>query len=150
VRVSRHQWLRVAAHTRSRRPNTEDLGGVVLGDAAVEQESSGRARAEAATARCIPGAVAHRRAEVAQFVTRTSSHAEGSELFAGILRNAHAKLIGDECLTPEGAAPACDAAGNPQITGEQMVQIVRNESVAGVAPIVLEVETVGPLEVART
>jgi hypothetical protein len=134
--------------------NTEESAGVVLGDAAVEQELVDRIAAVAAPQippGGIPGALGQPTPQnVSDFITQhVLSTSDGKELLSGILRNAHAKLIGDECVTDDGAAPACDAEGNPQITGEQMVQIVRNESVAGVAPIVLEVETVGALEVAK-
>ena len=131
--------------------NTESSAHVILGDAAVEQELV-RLVAEAAAPSMppFPGAVRQPTAdEVAQYVSAMVLNTpEGSDLFAGILRNTHAKLIGDACTT-EPPSMSCDANDNPQITGAQMVQIVRNESVAGVAPIVLEVPRVSALAVAK-
>ena len=134
--------------------NTESSAGVVLGDAAVEQELVDRIAVAAAPQippGGIPGAAGQPTPQnVSDFITQhVLNTGEGTELLSGILRNAHAKLIGDECVAREDGSAACDAEGNPQITGQQMVQIVRNESVAGVEPIVLEVETVGALEVAK-
>jgi hypothetical protein len=131
--------------------NTEDSAHVVLDDSAVEEELV-RLVAEAAAPSMPPfppATGAPTPAAVAQFITaNVLNTAEGADLFAGILRNAHAKLIGDACLV-EPPAMACDADDNPQITGQQMVEIVRNESVAGVAPIVLEVPRVTALAVAK-
>jgi hypothetical protein len=119
--------------------NTEKSAGVVLGDSAVEQELV-RAIADAAapTLPPFPGAARPPTSpEVAQFITdNVLNTSDGADLLGVVLRDAHAKLIGD-------------TDQDPRITGEQIVQIVRNESAGGLEPIVIPVPRIEALAVAK-
>jgi len=72
--------------------------------------------------------------EVRTTVEYVAQHPAGAELLAGVLRDAHAKLIG------ESEAPV-------QITGPELVAIVRSQAVADLPPVELDVPRVGALAV---
>ncbi len=121
--------------------NTEESASVVLGDEELEQalvELVAEAAAPKIPAGTFPGTAEVPSPElVAQYVTdNVLNTKEGSELLAGILRDAHAKLIGD-------------SDEFPTITPEQLVQIVRNEAAAAAPPIIIAVPRVSALAIAK-
>jgi hypothetical protein len=121
--------------------NTESSAGVILGDSELELELVtliAEAAAPSIPAGTFPGTPdAPSPALVAQYVADNVLNTDaGADLVAGFLRDAHAKLIGD---TDE----------NPTITAAQMVQIVRNEAVSNIPPIVIIVPRVSALAIAK-
>jgi hypothetical protein len=120
--------------------NTEDSAKIVLDDSALEAALID-AIADAAAPQLPPFPGAPDRPptpdEVAQYIeANVLNTSAGAELVAGILRDAHAKLIGD-------------SEENPVITSAQMVQITRYEAAAAVPPVELPVPRVGSLAVAK-
>lgn len=107
-----------------------ELARVVLEDDAIRTQIA--TTAAQATAATLGVPVEQVQATVDGYA-RTS---EGAALMSQIVTDAHAKLIG------ERDAPV-------QISAAQLVQLTRNESVAGVPPIELPVEEVGVLDTAR-
>lgn len=112
-----------------------DAATVVLGDSAIKRELVDLI-ATAATEQLAAGDAA------AQATLRTNIDAvatlpEGQALLSDVIRDAHAHLIG--------------AQDEPvQITGQQLVQIVRDERAAALPAITLPVPTITALDVART
>jgi len=110
---------------------TGDLADVVLQDD----------RVKAAVADTIADAVADQRgldkATVRQTIATVADTPQGAALFAKVLHDAHARMIG------ESKAPV-------RITGEQMVQLVRNQIVGDMPAIVLPVPHVSALDRIRT
>lgn len=69
-------------------------------------------------------------------VELVADHPEGQQLFAEIIHDAHAHLIGEQ-------------DGPVQITGEQLVPLVRNEAAAALPPVTLPVPHLTALDIAR-
>ncbi len=69
-------------------------------------------------------------------IDRNSANPQAAEFLADIVADAHARLVG--------------AGGPVQITGPQMVNIVRNQSVAELPAVTLPVEEVAILDTIRT
>lgn len=113
--------------------NTADSASVILGDSAVKQELITVIVDAAAPTLAASGVP---RDEVLATVTLVAETKAGAALLADILRDAHAHLIGD---TDEPV----------QITGPQMVQVVRNDAVVELPPVTLPVPRVGALETAK-
>jgi hypothetical protein len=107
-----------------------DLARVVLRDPAIRHEIA--TVAGQATAQTLGVPPEQIQSEVDN-LARTNA---GAALMSQIVSDAHAKLIG------ERTAPV-------QITGAQLVQLTRNEAVAGLPPVVLPVEEVGVLNTVR-
>lgn len=76
------------------------------------------------------------RAQVNDIVTQVASTSAGAELLGDLLHDAHAYMIGD---TDEPL----------QITGPQMVTIVRDERAAVLPPVTIDVPHLGVLETAK-
>ena len=118
--------------------NTRDAAGVVLGDTAVKREvirivvdATTEALADPATGSPLT------RAQVNDIVIQVVEHPEGAALLGDLLGDAHARLIG--------------ASDEPvQITGPQLVQIVRDERAAVLPPVTIDVPELGVLATART
>jgi len=110
---------------------TGDLASVVLKDS----------RVKAAISNDIADAVADQRGldrtAVRQTVAAVADTPQGAALFAKVLHDAHARLIGQ-------------LKGPVRITGAQMVQLVRNQIVADMPSITLPVPHVTALDRIRT
>ena len=112
--------------------NSADAADVVLGDSQVKAE----------LVDFIADSVIEQLAGVVDPATVRSNVAavaelpEGQALLAEIIHDAHAHMIGDQ-------------QGPVQITGEQMVAIVRDERVAALPPLTLPVPKVTALDIAN-
>ncbi len=114
---------------------TADLAPVVLGDSEIKTELVD-VIANAATptlAALDPNITLE---QVRGTVTQVASTPAGAKLMANILRDAHAHLIGEQ------DKPV-------QITGAQMVEVVRDERVAALPPVTLPVPRIGLLNILR-
>jgi hypothetical protein len=107
-----------------------DLAQVVLREAAIRNEIA--TVAGQATAQTLGVPAEQVRAEVSSLAQSDA----GAALMSQIISDAHAKLIGER-------------TGPVEITGAQLVQLTRNEAVAGLPPVVLPVEEVGALSTTR-
>jgi hypothetical protein len=107
-----------------------DLARVVLRQAPIRTEIA--TVAGQATAQTLGVPAGQIQSEVDQLAQTDA----GAALMRQIVSDAHAKLIG------ERTAPV-------EITGAQLVQLTRNEAVAGLPPVVLPVEEVGALSTIR-
>ena len=121
-------WLQRVAFDTS---TSSDLADVVLDDAAIRGEIATVAADATAATLGLPAADV--RAQVDQ-LAQTSA---GAELMRQIVADSHARLIGLR------AEPV-------QITGQQLVELTRDQRVAGVPPVTLPVEEVGVLSTIRT
>lgn len=115
--------------------NSADAAEVVLGDDAIKQELVDII--VDSTAATLTDGSPESIAVLRSTVTSVAEHPEGQELLAEIIHDAHAHLIGEQ------SEPV-------QITGEQMVPIVRNEAVATLPAVTLPVPRVSALAFART
>lgn len=109
-------------------PNrTGDLAGVVLQDSRVKDEISDT----------IAKAVAEQRGldetAVRQTIATVADTPQGAALFSKVLHDAHARMIGQ-------------LKGPVRITGDQMVQVVRNQVVADMPGVTLPVPRVSALD----
>lgn len=121
-------WLqRVAFDTAS----SGDVADVVLRDADIRNQIATVAADATAATLGVPASDV--RAQVDQLAQTTA----GSELMRQIVVDSHARLIGVR------AEPV-------QITGQQLVELTRNEAVAGVPPVILPVQEVAVLSTIRT
>lgn len=110
-----------------------DASGVVLGDSALKQEIVDYiAEATAAPLGVDAAGLEQYRATIAT----VASHPDGEQFFTTIIRDSHAHLIGDR------SQPV-------QITGTQLVPILRTEAAADLEPITLPVPEVGILSFAN-
>jgi len=107
-----------------------DLADVILDDAGIRAEIAGVTAEATASTLGLP--VEQVRAQV-DTLAQTKA---GAELMRDIVRDAHARLIG--------------ARDEPvQITGEQLVELTRDQRAAEVPPVVLPVEQITVLDVSR-
>ena len=120
-------WLQRVAFDTDR---SGDLARVVLDDPAIRTEIARTAAQATATTLGLPVE------EVQATVDGYAQTDQGAELMRQIISDAHAKLIG------ERQEPV-------QITAAQLVELTRNQQVAGLPPIELPVEEVGVLDVIR-
>jgi hypothetical protein len=74
--------------------------------------------------------------EVSLTVVNVAAHPQAAEFLADIVADVHARMVG--------------AGGPVQITGQQMVEIVRDQRAASLPPVTLPVETVSVLDTIRT
>jgi hypothetical protein len=111
--------------------HTADMAPVILQDNRIKLQ----------IANTVADAVAQQRnldqATVRQTVYAVASTRPGAELLAQVIHDAHARLIGAQ-------------SGPVRITGEQLVQIVRNEAVGDMHSITLPVPRVSALAKTRT
>jgi hypothetical protein len=107
---------------------TADLAGVVLQDDGVRTEVTSRIVDATSSQLGLP------REDVQRKVDLVTSIPLGQELLAEVLHDAHAHLIGEQ------QEPV-------QITGEQMVQITREEAALSLPPVTLPVPKVRSLEI---
>jgi hypothetical protein len=110
---------------------TADLADVVLEDPAITGTLSNVIADATADALGAPDKQA-----VRNLVAQVAKTPGGAALFAEVLHDSHAHLIGEQ------TEPV-------QITAQQMVQIVRNEAVGNLPPITLPVPKVTALDVLR-
>ena len=110
---------------------TADLADVVLADPAITSTLSNVIADATAEALGAPDKQA-----VRNLVAQVAKTPGGAALFAEVLHDSHAHLIGEQ------TEPV-------QITAQQMVQIVRNEAVGNLPPITLPVPKVGALDIMR-
>lgn len=107
--------------------HTAEMAPVILQDNRIKLE----------IANTVADAVAAQRgldqATVRQTVYAVASTKPGAELLAQVIHDAHARLIGEQ-------------AGPVRITGQQLVQIVRNEAVGDMHSITLPVPRVAALD----
>jgi hypothetical protein len=121
-------WLqRVAFDTSS----SSDLADIVLEDEAIRDEIATVAADATAATLGLPAADV--RAQVDQLAQTDA----GADLMSQIIADSHARLIGLR------AAPV-------QITGQQLVELTRDQRVAALPPVVLPVEEVEVLSSIRT
>ena len=110
---------------------TADLADVVLEDPAITSTLSNVIADATSQALGAPDKQA-----VRDLVAQVAKTPGGAALFADVLHDSHAHLIGEQ------TEPV-------QITAQQMVQIVRNEAVGNLPPITLPVPKVAALDVLR-
>ena len=110
---------------------TADLADVVLEDPAITSTLSNVIADATSHALGAPDKQA-----VRDLVAQVAKTPGGAALFADVLHDSHAHLIGEQ------TEPV-------QITAQQMVQIVRNEAVGNLPPITLPVPKVAALDVLR-
>jgi hypothetical protein len=120
-------WLqRVAFEPESSRAVARE----VFQDAEIRAQLAAAIAPAAATTLGIP------ENELVLIVDRNSANPQAAEFLADIVADAHARVVG--------------AGGPVQITGPQMVNIVRNQSVAELPAVTLPVEEVAILDTIRT
>jgi hypothetical protein len=112
-----------------------DAAGTIIGDNAIKRELVDLIAA-AATEQLAPGDAAAQ-AALRTNIDTVATLPAGHDLLAEVVRDAHARLIGAQ-ETPV------------QITGQQLVQIVRDERAAALPAITLPVPTITALDIART
>ncbi len=109
---------------------TGDLAGVVLQDPRIKAEISNT----------IADAVSEQRgldkAAVRQTIAAVAATPQGTQLFSKVLHDAHARMIGE-------------LRGPVRITGDQMVQLVRNQVVGDMPSVTLPVPRVSSLDLIR-
>lgn len=120
-------WLQRVAFTPS---TSREVAHEVLQNADVRQELATVVGSAAAGAVGIPAD------QLATAIQTTSQNPAAAEFLASIVADSHARLIG--------------SGGPVQITGLQMVEIVRDQRAAEVATITLPVEEVAALDTVRT
>ncbi|MDO8364084.1 MAG: hypothetical protein Q7V88_14400 [Actinomycetota bacterium] len=117
--------------------NSADAADVVLGDSQVKAELVNFIADNTATELCPQVAPAPCDAATLRVLVATvASNPEGQQLMAKIVHDAHAHLIGEQ------DAPV-------QITGQQLVPIVRTQAAASLRPITLPVPKVTALDIAN-
>lgn len=109
---------------------TADAAAPVLQEPAILKELTKRIAA-ATTAELGKSTI-----EIEALVNSVAANAEGARILSDVLRDAHARLIGQQ-------------RGPVQITATQMVQIVRSERVGSVAPLTIPVPRVAALDITR-
>src|SRR4051794_13591551 len=107
-----------------------DLARVVLREAPIRNEIASVAGQATAQTLGVPAE------QIQREVDQLAESDAGAALMGQIVSDAHAKLIGAR------TAPV-------EITGPQLVQLTRNEAVAGLPPVVLPVQEVGALSAIR-
>jgi hypothetical protein len=107
-----------------------DLARVVLRDADIRAEVANVAATATAARLGVPPE------QVTAQVDALAQTDEGAALMREIVRDSHAKLIGEH-------------PGPVEITAAQLVQLTRNEAVGDLPPVVLPVEEVGALSTIR-
>jgi hypothetical protein len=109
---------------------TGDLADVVLQDARIKTQIVNTIADAAAAQRGLDSTTTR------QTVAAVASTPQGAEFLSKVMRDAHARLIGQ-------------LRGPVRITGTQMVQLVRNEVVADIPSITLPVPRVSALDTIR-
>lgn len=116
-------------------PNrSADAAGAVLGDSGIKRQLVD-VIVEATAPQLTDGSQASIDALRAT-VTTVANHPDGHRLLARIIHDAHARLIGEQ------TSPV-------QITGAQLVPIVRTEAAAALPPVTLPVPKITALDIAR-
>jgi hypothetical protein len=109
---------------------TGDMAGVILKDSRIKAEISNT----------IADAVSEQRGldktTVRQTIAAVADTPQGAQLFSKVLHDAHARMIGE-------------LRGPVRITGDQMVQLVRNQVVGDMPSITLPVPRVSSLDLIR-
>jgi hypothetical protein len=121
-------WLQRVAFDTS---TSGELADVVLEDPEIRVEIATAAAGAAAATIGVPAS------DLQTQIDQYAQLDEGADLMSQIVVDSHAKLIGLH-------------DGPVQITGQQLVPIVRHEAVATLPPVVLPVEEVTALRIART
>lgn len=109
--------------------NSADAAGVVLGDSALKNEIVDYIAANTWTQMDISETEYQGYREQIALV---ATHPDGEQFFSTIIHDAHAHLIGDH-------------PGPVEITGQQLVPILRNEAAAALPTLTLPVPEVGAL-----
>jgi hypothetical protein len=109
---------------------TGDLADVVLQDNRIKTQITNTIADAAASQRGLD------KAATRQTVAAVASTPQGAVFLSKVMHDAHARLIGQQ-------------KGPVRITGEQMVQLVRNQAVGDIASITLPVPRVSALDTMR-